>query len=123
VNLQDQNIFAVIDPATDEVIARYRVGRCRSYHGMTLDPEHHRAFLSCEVNSHSKRQANFQILLAYSRVQITRVQTEMSDGAQKENKDQDRPSLIERFVDPEAEFLFVEKKDCSNSPNCTAQPR
>src|SRR5213595_680112 len=49
-NLQDQNIFAVIDPATDEVVGRYPVGRCKENHGMTLDPEHHRAFLSCEGN-------------------------------------------------------------------------
>jgi DNA-binding beta-propeller fold protein YncE len=51
VNLQDQNIFAVIDPATDEVVGRYPVGRCKGNHGMTLDPEHHRAFLSCEGNN------------------------------------------------------------------------
>jgi DNA-binding beta-propeller fold protein YncE len=51
VNLQDQNIFAVIDPATDEVIGRYPVGRCEGNHGMALDPEHHRAFLSCEGNN------------------------------------------------------------------------
>jgi DNA-binding beta-propeller fold protein YncE len=51
VNLQDQNVFAVIDPATDEVVGRYPVGRCAGNHGMTLDPEHHRAFLSCEGNS------------------------------------------------------------------------
>jgi DNA-binding beta-propeller fold protein YncE len=51
VNLQDVNIFAVIDPATDEVIGRYPVGRCKGNHGMTLDPEHHRAFLSCEENN------------------------------------------------------------------------
>jgi YVTN family beta-propeller protein len=50
VNLQDQNIFAVIDPATDEVVGRYPVGRCEGNHGMTLDSEHHRAFLSCEGN-------------------------------------------------------------------------
>ena len=50
VNLQDQNIFAVIDPATDEVVGRYPVGRCKGNHGMALDPEHHRAFLSCEEN-------------------------------------------------------------------------
>ncbi|HWY53582.1 MAG TPA: hypothetical protein VNZ03_03920 [Terriglobales bacterium] len=50
VNLQDKNIFAVIDPATDEVVARYPVGRCDGNHGMALDPEHHRAFLSCEGN-------------------------------------------------------------------------
>src|SRR5438094_8523658 len=50
VNLQDQNIFAVIDPATDEVVGRYPVGRCKGNHGMTLDPEHHRASLSSEGN-------------------------------------------------------------------------
>src|ERR1700746_601288 len=50
VNLQDQNIFAIIDPATDEVVGRYPVGRCKGNHGMTLDPEHHRAFLACEGN-------------------------------------------------------------------------
>ena len=50
VNLQDQNILAVIDPATDAVVGRYPVGRCEGNHGMTLDPEHHRAFLSCEGN-------------------------------------------------------------------------
>ncbi len=51
VNLQDENIFAVIDPSTDQVIGRYPVGRCKGNHGMTLDPEHHRAFLSCEENN------------------------------------------------------------------------
>lgn len=51
VNLQEENIFAVIDPATDEVIGRYPVGRCKGNHGMTLDPQHHRAFLSCEENN------------------------------------------------------------------------
>ena len=50
VNLQDQNVVAVIDPATDEVVGRHPVGRCKGNHGMTLDPEHHRAFLSCEGN-------------------------------------------------------------------------
>jgi DNA-binding beta-propeller fold protein YncE len=50
VNLQDQGIFAVIDPATDEVVARYNVGKCKGNHGMAIDPEHHRAFLSCEGN-------------------------------------------------------------------------
>jgi YVTN family beta-propeller protein len=50
VNLQDQNILAVIDPATDDVVAKYPVGNCTGNHGMALDPEHHRAFLSCEGN-------------------------------------------------------------------------
>lgn len=51
LNLQDQNIFAVIDPATDEVVGRYPVGRCKGNHGMAIDGEHHRAFLSCEENN------------------------------------------------------------------------
>jgi DNA-binding beta-propeller fold protein YncE len=50
VNLQNQDIFAVIDPATDNVVGRYPVGKCKGNHGMALDPEHHRAFLSCEGN-------------------------------------------------------------------------
>jgi DNA-binding beta-propeller fold protein YncE len=50
VNLQDQNIFAVIDPQTDEVVARYSVAKCEGNHGMALDPEHRRAFLACEGN-------------------------------------------------------------------------
>ena len=51
VNLQDQNIFAVIDPATDKAVGRYSVGKCKGNHGMSLDPEHHRAFLACEENN------------------------------------------------------------------------
>ena len=50
VNLQDQNTLAVIDPATDTVVARYRVDGCQQNHGMAIDAEHHRAFLSCEGN-------------------------------------------------------------------------
>jgi len=50
VNLQDDNILAVIDPTSDEVVGRYPVGRCKGNHGMALDPEHRRAFLSCEGN-------------------------------------------------------------------------
>jgi DNA-binding beta-propeller fold protein YncE len=50
VNLQDQNIFAVIDPVSDTLVGRYPVGKCKGNHGMALDPEHHRAFLSCEEN-------------------------------------------------------------------------
>jgi len=50
VNLQDDNILAVIDPSTDQVVGRYPVGRCRGNHGMALDPERRRAFLSCEGN-------------------------------------------------------------------------
>jgi DNA-binding beta-propeller fold protein YncE len=50
VNLQDLNVLAVIDPAMDEVVGNYPVGRCEGNHGMALDPQHHRAFLSCEGN-------------------------------------------------------------------------
>src|SRR5438128_5378746 len=49
-NLQDQNVLAVIDPATDGVVGQYPVQGCRGNHGMAIDPEHHRAFLSCEGN-------------------------------------------------------------------------
>lgn len=51
VNLQDQNILAVIDPVTDEVVGRYSVGKCKGNHGMSIDTEHRRAFLSCEENN------------------------------------------------------------------------
>jgi len=51
VNLQDQNIFVVIDPPTDKVVGKYSVGKCKGNHGMTLDPEHRRAFLACEENN------------------------------------------------------------------------
>jgi len=50
VNLQDRNALAVIDPATDTVVDRYRVDGCRGNHGMAIDAERHRAFLSCEGN-------------------------------------------------------------------------
>src|SRR5207245_3081036 len=43
-------VFAVSDPSTDRVVGRYPVGRCRGNHGMALDPDRHRAFLSCEGN-------------------------------------------------------------------------
>src|SRR2546422_4589153 len=50
VNLQDQSVLAVIDPVSDAVVGRYPVQGCRENHGMAIDPEHHRAFLSCEGN-------------------------------------------------------------------------
>ena len=50
VNLQDRDTLAVIDPATDTVVDRYRVDGCRGNHGMAIDGERHRAFLSCEGN-------------------------------------------------------------------------
>ena len=53
VNLPKTRTFlrSLIQPATQEVVARYPVGRCKGNHGMTLDPEHRRAFLSCEGNN------------------------------------------------------------------------
>ena len=50
VNLQDQNVIAVIDPANDSVVARWPVAGCKGNHGMALDAEHRRAFISCEEN-------------------------------------------------------------------------
>ena len=50
VNLQDRDTLAVIDPATDTVVGRYRVNGCRGNHGLAIDAERHRAFLSCEGN-------------------------------------------------------------------------
>jgi YVTN family beta-propeller protein len=50
VNLQDQSTLAVIDPAADVVSGRFHVEGCRENHGLALDVEHHRAFLSCEGN-------------------------------------------------------------------------
>ncbi|HJX85053.1 MAG TPA: hypothetical protein VJ723_11975, partial [Candidatus Angelobacter sp.] len=50
VNLQDKNVIAEIDPATDKQVAEYPVGKCRGNHGMALDVEHRLAFLSCEGN-------------------------------------------------------------------------
>ena len=50
VNLQDRNALAVIDPATDAVVGRYPVAGCQGNHGMAIDPDRRRAFLSCEGN-------------------------------------------------------------------------
>src|SRR5499425_767567 len=50
VNLQDRDTLAVIDPATDTVVDNYRVDGCRGNHGMAIDAERRRAFLSCEGN-------------------------------------------------------------------------
>ena len=50
VNLQDQNVLAVVDPSTDTVAGRYPVAGCKGNHGMAIDAERHRAFLSCEGN-------------------------------------------------------------------------
>jgi DNA-binding beta-propeller fold protein YncE len=50
LNLQDDNVIAEIDPSNDTLVAKYPLGRCRGNHGMVLDPEKRRAFLSCEDN-------------------------------------------------------------------------
>ena len=51
VNLQDDDLVAAIDPATDFVTGRYPVEGCQGNHGMALDPEHRRAFLACQGNN------------------------------------------------------------------------
>ncbi len=48
VNLQEQDVIAEIDPATDTVSNRYPVADCKGNHGMALDAQHRRAFLVCE---------------------------------------------------------------------------
>jgi DNA-binding beta-propeller fold protein YncE len=50
VNLQDRDTLAVIDPSTDTVVDNYRIDGCRGNHGMAIDAERRRAFLSCEGN-------------------------------------------------------------------------
>jgi DNA-binding beta-propeller fold protein YncE len=50
VNLQDRNELAVIDPATDKVVARYPVSGCNGNHGMALDIERRLGFLACQGN-------------------------------------------------------------------------
>jgi DNA-binding beta-propeller fold protein YncE len=47
VTLRSTNEVAEIDPATDRVIGQYPVEGCTFNHGMTVDAEHHRAFLLC----------------------------------------------------------------------------
>ncbi|ABF42442.1 hypothetical protein Acid345_3441 [Candidatus Koribacter versatilis Ellin345] len=51
VNLQDKNVIAAIDPATDTVVALYPVTDCKGNHGMALDAAHRRAFLVCEESN------------------------------------------------------------------------
>jgi DNA-binding beta-propeller fold protein YncE len=51
VNLQDLNVMTVIDPANDAVREQYTTGPCKGNHGLALDAEHRRAFLSCEDNN------------------------------------------------------------------------
>lgn len=50
VNLQDENLVAEIDPASDKEVARYPLAECRGNHGTALDSEHRLAFLVCEDN-------------------------------------------------------------------------
>jgi YVTN family beta-propeller protein len=51
VNLQQANRLAVIDPKTDQILGSYSVGKCQGNHGLALDSEAHRAFLSCQQNN------------------------------------------------------------------------
>src|SRR5262249_59239378 len=48
--VEDQTVLAVMDRARAAVVGRYPVQGCRGNHGMAIDAEHRRAFLSCEGN-------------------------------------------------------------------------
>jgi DNA-binding beta-propeller fold protein YncE len=49
VNLRNTNEVAEIDPANDKIVGTYPVEGCRYNHGMSVDSEHHRAFLLCNA--------------------------------------------------------------------------
>ena len=51
VNLRSTDKIAEIDPASDNLVAQYPVGRCDFNHGLALDPAQRRAFLLCAGNN------------------------------------------------------------------------
>jgi len=51
LNLQDQNLFAVINPETDTLEGTFPIDKCHGNHGMALDSANHLAFLACEENN------------------------------------------------------------------------
>jgi YVTN family beta-propeller protein len=51
VNLENQNTLAAIDPVSDKVVGAYAVDGCDGNHGMALDEQRERAFISCEGNN------------------------------------------------------------------------
>jgi DNA-binding beta-propeller fold protein YncE len=46
-----QNQLAEIDPAKDQLIARYPIAGCSEPHGLLIDSEHRLAFVACEENA------------------------------------------------------------------------
>jgi DNA-binding beta-propeller fold protein YncE len=50
VNVQTRNQLVEIDPATDQIDARYDVPGAKGNHGLLIDPEHRLAFIACEGN-------------------------------------------------------------------------
>jgi len=51
VNLPGANEIAAVDPATEMLLSRNPVGRCKGNTGMALDPDRGLAFLACEENN------------------------------------------------------------------------
>jgi len=51
VTVHGKNQLAEIDPAKDEVIARYALPGCNEPHGLLIDSEHRLAFVACEENA------------------------------------------------------------------------
>jgi YVTN family beta-propeller protein len=51
VTVHRRNQLAEIDPAKDEVIARYALPGCSESHGLLIDSEHRLAFVACEENA------------------------------------------------------------------------
>jgi YVTN family beta-propeller protein len=51
VTVHAQNQLAEIDPAKDQLIARYPIAGCSEPHGLLIDSEHRLAFVACEDNA------------------------------------------------------------------------
>jgi hypothetical protein len=51
VAVQTRNQVVAIDPATEQIVARYDVPGCKGPHGFTIDELDRLAFISCEANA------------------------------------------------------------------------
>jgi DNA-binding beta-propeller fold protein YncE len=51
VTVDGREELAEIDPAADQVVARYPLTGCKGSHGLLIDSEHRLAFAACEENS------------------------------------------------------------------------
>ncbi|HYX27930.1 MAG TPA: YncE family protein, partial [Pyrinomonadaceae bacterium] len=51
VTVDGREELAEIDPATDQVVARYPLSGCKGSHGLLIDSENRLAFAACEENS------------------------------------------------------------------------